>query len=216
MYPVLGPEAQAACLLRSAVLSSPSGRTAWRPFFHLPAARLLGVRIVTEPFTTILTFLHIMRPTRSLAVGRGSASYYLLVGEVESYRAFRHPWRGTLADRPAVVSVEGPEDRVTLYASWNGATEVEGWDVLAGPEPGGLESLGSAPKRGFETEISFTTDELYVAVKAMDRSGRDLPNHPAAALKRTAGFHPSRGPAPRPRRPRYGARGSCRAPSRAP
>ncbi len=67
-----------------------------------------------------------------------------------------------------------PEDRTTLYASWNGATEVASWEVLAGPGPDGLESLGVAPRKGFETAISFATDEPYVAVRAKDRSGRNL------------------------------------------
>ena len=51
----------------------------------------------------------------------------------ESYRAFRFPWSGQPTDDPAVAAESGPEDEVTLYASWNGATEVATWQVLAGP-----------------------------------------------------------------------------------
>jgi hypothetical protein len=97
---------------------------------------------------------------------------------VESYRAFRSRWVGRPKDRPAVVaevgSEEGSEGRVTLYVSWNGATEVASWEILTGPGPDGLEPLGSAPRKGFETQISFDTDEPYVAVRAKDRSGRTL------------------------------------------
>ena len=93
---------------------------------------------------------------------------------VESYRAFRFPWKGLPKDRPAIAAESGPEDRVTLYASWNGATEVASWEVLAGPAPDELGSLGRAPRRGFETAISFTTEEPYVGVRARDRSGRAL------------------------------------------
>ncbi len=56
--------------------------------------------------------------------------------EVESYRAFRFPWSGHPDDDPAVAAEPGPEDEVTVYASWNGATEVAAWRVLAGPGPG--------------------------------------------------------------------------------
>jgi hypothetical protein len=63
----------------------------------------------------------------------------------ESYRAFRFLWSGRPADEPAVAVEQGPDDKeVTLYASWNGGTEVAAWEVLAGPNPGGLEPLGSA------------------------------------------------------------------------
>jgi hypothetical protein len=40
--------------------------------------------------------------------------------------------------------------------------------------------LGSAPRKGFETQISFDTDEPYVAVRAKDRSGRNLGTSEAA------------------------------------
>ena len=94
--------------------------------------------------------------------------------EVESYRASRFPWKGVPQDRPAVAAEAGAEGRVTLYASWNGATEVADWEVLAGPDPERLEPVGSVPRKGFETAISFNTDEPYVAARAKDRSGRVL------------------------------------------
>jgi hypothetical protein len=68
---------------------------------------------------------------------------------------------------------------VTLYASWNGATEVASWQVLAGSSPEELEPIGSAPRKGFETVVALNTSEPYVAVKARDGSGRALgTSHP--------------------------------------
>jgi hypothetical protein len=46
--------------------------------------------------------------------------------------------------------------------------------VLAGPGPEGLEPVGTVPRKGFETAISFTTEEPHVAARAKDRSGRVL------------------------------------------
>jgi hypothetical protein len=46
--------------------------------------------------------------------------------------------------------------------------------VLAGSGPDKLESVGSAPCKGFETAITLRTDEPYVAVRARDGSGRVL------------------------------------------
>ncbi|MEJ7842031.1 MAG: arylsulfotransferase family protein [Rubrobacter sp.] len=104
--------------------------------------------------------------------------------DVESYRAFRHPWKGLPKDRPAVAVESGPEGRATLYASWNGATEVAVWEVLAGPGPDGLEAVGSAPRKGFETTIALRTEEPYVAARARDRSGRVLGTSEAVRPRR--------------------------------
>jgi len=94
--------------------------------------------------------------------------------QVESYRAFRFPWKGQPEDRPAVVAEAGPDNRVTLYVSWNGATEVDTWKVLAGGDPDKLEPAGSAPRKGFETAVTLYTTEPYFAVEARDSSGRIL------------------------------------------
>jgi len=94
--------------------------------------------------------------------------------DVESYRAFRFPWKGDPTDTPAVVAESGSDEEVTLYASWNGATEVAAWEVLAGPHPGQLESVESFPRDGFETAMSVQTSHPYVAVQARDRSGQVL------------------------------------------
>ena len=94
--------------------------------------------------------------------------------EGESYRAFRFPWKGHPQEAPAVVAEPGKEGKVTLYVSWNGATEVDTWQVLAGGGPDELEPVGSAPRKGFETALTLQTDESHVAVRAQDVSGRVL------------------------------------------
>jgi Arylsulfotransferase (ASST) len=102
--------------------------------------------------------------------------------EGESYRAFRFPWKGRPPEDPALVAKRGPEDNVTLYVSWNGATEVATWQVLAGPDPDRLEEIASAPRKGFETAIVLRTTETYVSVQARDSSGRTLGASKAARL----------------------------------
>jgi hypothetical protein len=126
-------------------------------------------------------------PNGNVFVGWGSEPSYSEFGpdgkllydasfpsQVESYRAFRFPWKGQPEDRPAVVAEAGPEDRVTVYVSWNGATEVDSWQVLSGGSPDELEPAGSAPRKGFETVVTLQTSESYVAVEAKDGSGRVL------------------------------------------
>jgi hypothetical protein len=94
--------------------------------------------------------------------------------EGETYRAFRFPWTGQPTDDPAVAAEKGPLDRVTLFASWNGATEVATWQVLTGSDPDTLEPLASVPKKGFETVITVHTTEPYVGLQAMNNSGKVL------------------------------------------
>ena len=65
-------------------------------------------------------------------------------------------------------------EETTVYASWNGATEVATWQVLAGTGPDRLSPVGSAPGEGFETAITVRTSEPYVGVRARNRSGRAL------------------------------------------
>ncbi len=126
-------------------------------------------------------------PNANLFVGWGSAPFFSeysnegkllfdaqLLGDGQSYRAFRFPWSGHPSDNPAVAVEQGPDDKVTLYVSWNGATEVESWQVLAGPTPNQLKPIGSAPWRGFETTVAVRTAEPYVAVQANSASGRVL------------------------------------------
>jgi hypothetical protein len=94
--------------------------------------------------------------------------------EAESYRAFRFPWSGQPDDDPAVVAEPGADDKVTLYVSWNGATEVATWQVLAGSNPEELQMVASVPRKGFETVITVETTEAYVGVRAKNDSGRVL------------------------------------------
>ena len=90
-----------------------------------------------------------------------------------SYRAYRFPWTGRPADPPAVaVAREGA--RTTVYASWNGATEVARWRVLAGPSADALAPAGTAPRRGFETAVTVSTSEPLVAVEALGAGGEVL------------------------------------------
>jgi len=91
-----------------------------------------------------------------------------------SYRAFRFPWRGNATDRPACAAERTSQEEIRLYVSWNGATDVASWEVLAGPRAGRLKSLGSIPKEGFETAMVVRTADPYSVVMAKDRSGRVL------------------------------------------
>ena len=61
----------------------------------------------------------------------------------------------------------------TVYVSWNGATRVARWRVLAGRNAHKMHAVFTTTKRGFETAITIRT-HADVAVVALDRAGRVL------------------------------------------
>lgn len=89
----------------------------------------------------------------------------------DTYRAYRFPWVGTPAAQPSVASTSGGRN---VYASWNGATQVATWQVLAGDTAAALSPSGSAPRSGFETLIRRSATARYVAVQALDAAGNVL------------------------------------------
>ena len=55
--------------------------------------------------------------------------------------------------------------------SWNGATGVGSWRVLAGASPTALAPIATAARSGFQTTIQAHTAGPYVQVQALDGSG---------------------------------------------
>lgn len=103
-----------------------------------------------------------------------------LPAEYDSYRAYLGVWTGRPDARPA-LHARRDGGQVTVAASWNGATQVRSWQVLAGPSRDTLEPVGApAEWRDLETTIVRATGAPYVAVAALDGSGRTLATSAAA------------------------------------
>ncbi len=93
----------------------------------------------------------------------------------ESYRAFRFQWTGRPVHGPSLAFQPAPGGGGTAYASWNGATEVSAWRLLAGPSPTALGAVATVPRSGFETAVALPPGPgPYVAVEALDGSGATL------------------------------------------
>jgi hypothetical protein len=90
-----------------------------------------------------------------------------LPDDTDTYRAFADEWTGEPTEPPAVVA-ERDGDEVVAHVSWNGATDVLQWTLLAGPSAAALEPVANAEWEGFETELRARTDAAFVAVKAGD------------------------------------------------
>ncbi len=122
-------------------------------------------------------------PNGNVFVGWGSQPYFseytksgklLLEGTLPgpdlSYRALLKPWVGLPLYPPsgAARSVTGATD---VYASWNGATQLASWRLLAGKGAAPLHEVSSAPKRGFETELKLKGTYNVFKLQALDSAG---------------------------------------------
>jgi hypothetical protein len=89
--------------------------------------------------------------------------------DADTYRAYRFAWRGRPTEPPAVAVANG-----RVYVSWNGATNVTRWRLLAGGSNDALHPTATVKKAGFETAIPLPASASYVAVRALDRNGKVL------------------------------------------
>ncbi|PJJ77745.1 arylsulfotransferase ASST [Sediminihabitans luteus] len=88
----------------------------------------------------------------------------------ESYRAYRADWHATPSDPPAVVVEDG-----TAYVTWNGATDVASWRLVAGDDEASATEVATVPRDGFETALAPVPDDAeYVAVEALAADGAVL------------------------------------------
>ena len=113
-----------------------------------------------------------------------------------SYRTMREPWVGEPLTDPAGAARQAGGS-TTVYASWNGATEVASWRVLAssaaagsstgagsgdgsgsgsdaaaGASTGRMTAVASADRSGFETAIPVPSGDESFEVQALDAAGR--------------------------------------------
>lgn len=101
----------------------------------------------------------------------------------QSYRAFKGPWTGAPANPPAhAASVAG--GRLTVYAAWNGATEVRAWRVLGGADANSMTPLGEGPWADFETKFMFDAAPALVQVQALNEAGEVIGSSPMVAPKK--------------------------------
>jgi EmrB/QacA subfamily drug resistance transporter len=127
----------------------------------------------TEPLASGNTF-----------IGWGSAPYFTeyspagkLLLEAEfpgsdlSYRSMVEPWVGLPLTSPAGAARQAGGS-TTVYASWNGATQVVSWRVLAGSGASRLTVVATTAKSGFETVIPVPPSYRSFEVQALNVDGR--------------------------------------------
>jgi hypothetical protein len=100
------------------------------------------------------------------------------------YRAFRFPWSGRPASPPTVrADLNDTGEETIVHMSWNGATEVASWRVLAGEHPAALSAQATIASGGFESSTILPKKHAYVAVQAIDAAGHAIgASHPVAVI----------------------------------
>jgi hypothetical protein len=116
-----------------------------------------------------------------------------------SYRAFRFQWTGTPATLPAVVTARHG-GKMTVYVSWNGATNVVSWRVFGGSIASRLGPVTTAPKTGFETAITARA-RGYVAVQPLGSGQHPLGSRSAVVQVPPPPPPPKPKPKPPPKPP---------------
>ena len=105
-----------------------------------------------------------------------SAGHVLLDGtlgkNVQDFRTYLSEWSADGEGSPAVAAKPAAGGTLSVSASWNGATDVAAWRVLAGASATSLTAVTTAPSSGFETTIAVAAAAgPYVAVQALNSSG---------------------------------------------
>jgi Arylsulfotransferase (ASST) len=103
--------------------------------------------------------------------------------DMSFYRAYRFPWSGRPLSPPATLAaLNNTGEETVVHASWNGATEVAAWRVLAGPASGSLSAQATIPASGFESSTTLPQKYARVQVQALDASHRVLGSSPVAQV----------------------------------
>jgi hypothetical protein len=90
-----------------------------------------------------------------------------------NYRTYVEKWVGIPLFPPS-GAVRKNGGKATVYASWDGDTQVAGWRVLAGSSAQSLKSVAIRVKAGFETTIALTSTFKTYKVQALDSRGHVL------------------------------------------
>jgi hypothetical protein len=102
-----------------------------------------------------------------------------------TYRAYRFRWSAQPATQPALASSLQRSGAVSLYASWNGATDIAAWRVLAGASRATLKATATTRRAGFETRLAPGSPGPYFEVQPLGADGSPL----AASAVRSVPSH---------------------------
>ena len=114
------------------------------------------------------------------ADARPGGGYLSALAPTLSYRDFKQHWVGCPTAKPDVVA-ESSTGGVNVFISWNGATEVEAWEIYAGSSRDKLKCVATVQKKGFETKVHIE-EAQYVQVKPIMKRSCSCGNTPSSVV----------------------------------
>ena len=90
-----------------------------------------------------------------------------------NYRTYVQKWVG-IPFFPPSGAVRNNGAKATVYASWDGDTQVAGWRVLAGSSAQSLKTVATKAKSGFETTIPLNSTFKAYEVQALGPGNKVL------------------------------------------
>ena len=137
--------------------------------------RISGANLSTSPTSVTLLFVDADANPATGSPSWLGADYVFEVDDT-SYD-FEHydgsNWVGTPSFPPAGAA-RNKGSRSTVYASWDGATKVVSWRVLAGSNAKHLTAVATRRKGPFETPITLSKKYSAFKVQALDSRGHLL------------------------------------------
>ena len=178
------------------------------PTVHQARAVELAVNETSKTVTLVRQFEHNpgldtnfegnaqVLPNSDLFVGWGQQPYFTefnsagqevfdarFTSNTSSYRAYKLPWSGQPTTPPAMTLAPNNDGTTELWSSWNGATAVSSWRVLAGTSSSTLVPLQTSPRTNFETSISAPTGVGDFEVQALNSNGNVIGTSPMVTAK---------------------------------
>ncbi len=135
-------------------------------------------------------------PNGNLFVGWGQQPYFSefdssgkllfdarFTSNTSSYRAYKLNWSGQPTSPPSMALAPNNDGTTELWSSWNGATSVSSWRVLAGTSSSTLAPLQTATRNGFENAIAAPSGVADFEVQALNSSGNVLATSPMVTAR---------------------------------
>ncbi|HEX5308895.1 MAG TPA: arylsulfotransferase family protein [Solirubrobacteraceae bacterium] len=91
----------------------------------------------------------------------------------QTYTALKFAWTGTPTTAPVATATSSGHRLEVLHLSWNGATRLARWLVLAGATPATLKPVASRRSQGFETSVRVARAR-YLQALALDSGGQTI------------------------------------------
>ena len=101
---------------------------------------------------------------------------------VQDFRSYLSPWSAHAPGAPSLLA-QRDGGGLAVSVSWNGATEVASWRVLAGSSEGSLVAVASAARQGFQTTVLAPSAQgPLVAVQALNAQGAVIGTSPTVTI----------------------------------